>query len=63
MLRRYPQQLQVQGFETLDHAQRTNAVDVLRRKEILRLQKSGENKLLKSTKRITGKNMGCPKYC
>ncbi|MCC5790050.1 MAG: DUF3800 domain-containing protein [Opitutales bacterium] len=51
MLRRYPQQLQVQDFENLSHDQRRNAVDVLRRREILRLQRSGQNRLLKSTKK------------
>lgn len=51
ILRPYPEQFKVPNFDQLAEPDRRRQVEALRRTEIFRLQKSGNSKLLKQTKK------------
>ncbi len=51
IMRKYLEQSRIDNFDTFDYATRRHLVDIYRKKEILRLQKSGDNKSYKQVKK------------
>jgi hypothetical protein len=51
MLRKYPEQVKVKDFDSLDYSQRRSEVEKKRKAELLRLQRSRNPKLYKQTKK------------
>lgn len=58
MLRPYLEQTRITNFENLDYKQRSSQVESLRKAELLRLQRGGNTKLYKQTKKNYQKTNG-----
>lgn len=52
MLRSYPEQTKIGNFEEMTYSERGQAVEQWRRSELLRLQKSGDGKRYRATKKL-----------